>query len=189
MGAAGKERALDRIAELARRGQDLVTFWLETTEALETAVPYYWAPCWYTLDPASLLITSRHHGGVPEYPREWLEAEYYDDDVNRLADVARSERGISTLHEATGGDPTSSPRWHRHMKLGGDQELIASLRTGAGAVWGALGLYREPGSRCSIATSSRSSRRPPPIWQGGRERGCWSARRESPNGPIRRASS
>ena len=31
------------------------------------------------------------------------------------------------------------------MTLGGDQELIAALRTPAGEVWGALGLYREPG--------------------------------------------
>jgi DNA-binding CsgD family transcriptional regulator len=31
------------------------------------------------------------------------------------------------------------------MTLGGDQELIAALRTPSGEVWGALGLYREPG--------------------------------------------
>ena len=42
-----------------------------------------------------------------------LAHEYYADDVHKLADVARSERGISTLHEATGGDPSRSPRWHR----------------------------------------------------------------------------
>ena len=71
--------------------------------------------------------------------------EYYQDDVNKLADVARSKRGTSTLHEATGGDPTSSPRWHLNMTLGGDQELIAALRTQAGEVWGAVGLYRAPG--------------------------------------------
>ncbi len=71
--------------------------------------------------------------------------EYYADDVNQLADVARSERGISTLYEATGGDPASSPRWHDNMTMGGDQELIACLRTKSGEVWGALGLYREQG--------------------------------------------
>ena len=31
------------------------------------------------------------------------------------------------------------------MELGGDQEMIAALRTRSGDVWGALGLYREPG--------------------------------------------
>jgi DNA-binding CsgD family transcriptional regulator len=144
MGSYARERAADRIAEFSLRGHDLVTFWGECTEVLEAAVPHYDKPCWYTLDPASLLITSHFHDGLPEYPAKMLLHEYYDDDVNQVADVARSESGISTLHEATGGDPSSSPTWHMNMAMGGDQELIAALRT-SGAVWGAVGLYRAPG--------------------------------------------
>lgn len=146
MASYARERARDRIAELAGRGHDLVTFWREATEVLTRTVPHYWTPCWYTLDPASLLVTSHFHEGLDELPPDWLAHEYYEDDVNKLADVARSERGISTLHAATGGDPASSPRWHANMKLGGDQELIAALRTPTGHVWGALGLYRAPGA-------------------------------------------
>ena len=59
--------------------------------------------------------------------------------------MSPSRRGISTLHEATGGDPARSPRWHQNIAYGGDQEMIAGLRTQTGDVWGALGLYREPG--------------------------------------------
>jgi DNA-binding CsgD family transcriptional regulator len=140
-----KQRAHDGIARLAGHGLDLVSFWRESTEVLARAVSHYWAPCWFTLDPSSLLVTSHFDEGIPELPAQWLIQEYYQDDVNKLADVACSKRGIATLHEATGGDPTSSPRWHANMALGGDQELIAALRTQAGEVWGALGLYREPG--------------------------------------------
>jgi DNA-binding CsgD family transcriptional regulator len=139
-----RQRAEDKIARLAGQGLDLVSFWRASTEVLTSAVPHDFAPCWFTLDPASLLVTSHFDEGIPELPDQWLIHEYYQDDVNKLADVARSERGISTLHEATGGDPASSPRWHFNMALGGDQELIAALRTPAGQVWGALGLYREP---------------------------------------------
>jgi len=71
--------------------------------------------------------------------------EYYEDDVNKLAEVARSPRGLSTLHEATGGDPSASPRWLANMTYGADQELVAGLRGRSGDVWGALGLYRGPG--------------------------------------------
>ncbi|WP_410793966.1 LuxR C-terminal-related transcriptional regulator [Kribbella sp. C-35] len=145
MGGYAKERASDRIAALTRRGLDLVTLWRESADAICSAVPYYQAPCWYTLDPASLLVTSHFNEGMPELPYEWLAQEYYEDDVNKLADVARSARGISTLHEATGGNPAASPRWHQNMTMGGDQELIVCLRTRSGDVWGALGLYREPG--------------------------------------------
>jgi DNA-binding CsgD family transcriptional regulator len=144
MGVPAKERARDRIAELARRGHDLVTFWHGCTEVLEAVVPHYDKPCWYTLDPASVLITSHYHDGLPEYPAKMLHHEYYGEDVNQISDVARSESGISTLHEATGGDPSSSPSWHMNMAMGGDQEMIAAMSTG-GAVWGAVGLYRAPG--------------------------------------------
>jgi DNA-binding CsgD family transcriptional regulator len=140
-----RQRTGDRIARLAGCGLDLVSFWQASTEVLAGAVPHGGAPCWYTLDPASLLVTSHYQQGLPELPGEWFAHEYYQDDVNKLVDVARSHRGISTLHEATGGDPTGSPRWHFNMALGGDQELIAALRAPTGEVWGALGLYREPG--------------------------------------------
>src|SRR5688572_23115705 len=123
MSGHATQRARDKIARLAGQGLDLITFWRESSEAVASAVPYYWTPCWYTLDPASLLVTSHFHEGMPEIPHEWLAQEYYGDDVNKLADVARSEHGISTLHEATGGDPTSSPRWHQNIALGGDQEM------------------------------------------------------------------
>ena len=143
--ATKRERAIDTVARMSLEPHDLVTFWEASTEVLARTIPYFWTPCWYTLDPASLLITSHHHQGLAEFPAAWLAEEYYGDDVNKLADVARSASGITTLHEATGGDPSASPRWQQNMTMGGDQELIARLRSGSGEVWGALGLYREPG--------------------------------------------
>lgn len=138
------ERAADRITDLCNRPTDLVTLWRSTSEVIAGAVPHAWSPCCFTLDPASLLITSHFQPGMDEYPAEWLEAEYFADDVMHLAAVSRSHAGISTLYEATGGDPSSSPRWQANMQMGGDQELIVSLRTRTGEAWGALGLYREP---------------------------------------------
>lgn len=155
MRADGLERAADRIAAICTRPTDLVTLWSGVTEVLSAAVPHYWAPCCYTLDPASLLITSHYQPGLDEFPAEWLTAEYYTDDVNKLADVARSPSGITTLHEATGGDPSSSPRWQANMEMGGDQELILGLRTRTGEAWGALGLYREPDRPMFDATERR----------------------------------
>ena len=145
MGWYAKERARERILALAAEGMDLPTFWRESTDAVASAVPHYMSPCWYTLDPASLLVTSHYQAELPELPPEWLAQEYYEDDFHNLAGVARSERGLSTLHEATGGDPSRSPRWHANMELGGDQELLVALRTHAGEPWAIVGLYREPG--------------------------------------------
>jgi hypothetical protein len=182
-----RQRASDRIARLAGRGLDLVSFWRASTEALASAVPHDFAPCWYTLDPASLLVTSHHQQGLPELPGEWFAHEYYQDDVNKLVDVVRSERGIQTLHEVTGGDPSSSPRWHFNMALGGDQELIAALRTQAGAVWGALGLYREPGQPQFDDDELAFIQAVAPSLAEGHAGGCWSARPPTPRGPTRPA--
>jgi DNA-binding CsgD family transcriptional regulator len=147
MGWYAKERAAERIARAAGEGLDLVAFWDEAGEAVGSAIPHYMAPCWFTLDPASLLVTSHYdHDEIPALPSEWLAHEYYRDDFHKLADVARSERGASTVHEATGGDPSRSHAWREYVRpYGGEQELLVALRTATGEAWGVLGLYREPG--------------------------------------------
>ncbi|HSO54361.1 MAG TPA: helix-turn-helix transcriptional regulator [Actinomycetes bacterium] len=183
MGTDARQRAGDKIARLATNGLDLVSFWREAAEVLAGAVPYYWAPCWYTLDPASLLVTSHFQEGIAELPPDWLLVEYYEDDVNKLADVARSERGISTLHEATAGDPSGSPRWQANMALGGDQELIAALRTLAGEVWGALGLYREPGQPMFDEAELGFVRRVAPSLAEGARRALLVGEAADPEGP------
>ena len=53
-----RERALDRVARLVGEPTDLVSLWRECTDTLADALPHYWTPCWFTVDPASLLVTS-----------------------------------------------------------------------------------------------------------------------------------
>lgn len=139
------QRGEEQLRALAGRQCDLASFWREASAVVAELIPHYAGPCWFSLDPDNHLLTSHFHEGLAEYPEEWLQAEYLDDDVNQLLDVVRSETGISTLHELTGGDPTGTPRWQTNIAMGGDQELLLRLRTGSGEVWGALGLYRELG--------------------------------------------
>jgi DNA-binding CsgD family transcriptional regulator len=178
------ERAIDRVAELAGRGHDLVTFWREATHAIATAVPFYATPCFYTLDPASLLATSHYHDGLPEIPREWLALEYYKEDFNKMADVARSERGVATLHEATGGAVARSAKYRLSMEpLGAEQEAIAALRTRSGEVWGALTLYREPGQRLFDAGELEFLRQVSTHLAEGARRGLLIGEANEPEGP------
>jgi DNA-binding CsgD family transcriptional regulator len=144
MTAAARERARDRIVELSTHGHDLVTLWREATEVLRPVIPHYMSPCWYTLDPASLLITSHFQEELAEFPPDMLASEFEEGDVYNLFDVAHSEQGWNTLHDATGGDPSRSARWQANMQMGGDQELLTTLRSRSGEVWALLGLYREP---------------------------------------------
>jgi DNA-binding CsgD family transcriptional regulator len=150
------QRAWERITRLSGQGLDLVTFWREASLALTSAVPHYMSPCWYTMDPASLLVTSHYHPEILELPVEWLIHEYGEDDFHKMADVARSHSGVSTLHDATGGDPSRSPGWRLYVEPnGGDQEMHVALRTKAGETWAMLGLYREPGKPLFDAREQR----------------------------------
>jgi DNA-binding CsgD family transcriptional regulator len=177
------ERAIDKIARMSGQAGDLVGFWEEAAEVIGGVVPYYWTPCWYTLDPASLLITSHYHNGMSEFPAQWLAEEYYGDDVNLLSDVALSPEGLSTLHEATGGDPSASPRWRRNLELGGDQELIARLRSRSGEVWGMLGLYRETGRPVFDEKEKKFLKALTPHLAEGARRALLSGQAADPEGP------
>ena len=146
MSADARTRAVDKIASLARTPRDLVPFWRSCADVISTVVPHFWSPCFYTLDPASLLVTSHFHEGLDEFPADFLVREYYGEDVMKLADIVRSQSGLTTIHEATGGDPRTNPRWQSNMAMGGDQEMVSRLRTSKGEIWGAMGLYREPGA-------------------------------------------
>jgi DNA-binding CsgD family transcriptional regulator len=145
MNATTMQRAHGKIVQLAGQGSDLVTFWRASADVVAEVVPHYMSPCWYTFDPASLLVTSHYQTELPELPPAWLAYEYFEDDVLKMADVARSRRGMATLHEVTGGDPGRSTGWARFVQpYGGDQQLLVALRSRLGHVWGMLGLYREP---------------------------------------------
>jgi DNA-binding CsgD family transcriptional regulator len=184
VGSYAKQRATERIADLAGQGHDLVTFWHEATEAIAPVVPFYLTPCFYTMDPASLLATSHYHDGLPEIPHEWLALEYYEEDFNKMADVARSERGVCTLHEATGGDVSRSTKYHVSMQpFGADQEVLAGLRTPAGEVWGVLALYREPGQHQFDADELELLRAVSINLAEGARRGLLIAEASEPEGP------
>jgi DNA-binding CsgD family transcriptional regulator len=184
MNAHATQRAREKLARLAGQGLDLPTLWQASSQVLARVVPHYMTPCWWTLDPSSLLVTSHYQTEIMELPPEMLAHEYYEDDVHKLAGVARSERGISTLHEATGGDPSRSPGWQRFIRpYGGDQEVLVALRTRTGETWGVLGLYREPGRPLFTADELCFLRDVAPYLGEGARRGLLLGEAADPDGP------
>lgn len=107
---------VQRVSELVRRGPDVVTLLREVNDLMVAEVPHFWTPCWYTLDPATHLSTSHFHEGMDEFPPEWLAEEYRGDDVHSLTEVIASGFPVSTLHDATGADPTGTRRWQLNME-------------------------------------------------------------------------
>ena len=185
MTADARQRAAAQVRQLARRGLDVPTFWRECNQVLATAVPHYLAPCWFTFDPASLLITSHYDPVIPEISAEFLAHEYRADDVLKMAEVAYSGSGVATIHQATGGDPSRSPGWRAFVQpYGGDQQVMVALRSKPGEAWGLLALYREPGqpefSRDEIGFLAAVAG---PLAQGAR-RGLLVGEATDPEGPY-----
>ena len=140
------ERMIEKLESVADSGSDLVTLWRETGPLLAEAVPHFEAACFFTVDPVSLLTTSHFQEGLPEIPGEWLGREYAEGDYNSMREVLLSALGVGTLHDATGGRPELSRKFHEEMQpFGCDQELLFALRTRDGEAWGLVGLYRETG--------------------------------------------
>jgi hypothetical protein len=115
MTADARQRAAAQIRQLARRGLDVPAFWRECNQVLATAVPHYLAPCWFTFDPASLLITSHYDPVIPEISAEFLAHEYRADDVLKLDSHAgsRGQRVLchdEELHRIKAPDPLGSAR-------------------------------------------------------------------------------
>ncbi len=180
----GHERVLDKLAAVAGSGVDLVTLWREAGPLLGEAVPHFEAACFFTVDPASLLATSHFQEGLPEIPGEWLGREYAEGDYNSMREVLRSPRGVGTLHEATGGRPELSRKFHEEMQpFGCDQELLVALRTGDGEAWGMVGLYRETGRPAFSTRETDLVRRVAPWLAAGARRALLLGQAREPDLP------
>lgn len=141
-----RQQDLRTLAELVASGLDLVSLWRAVTPVLAGAVPHFQTPCFFTVDPSSLLTTSHYQEGFGEIPAEWLAREFEAPDYNSMTEVLRSPSGVGTLYDATAGQPERAVKYHEEMRpFGCEQELAFALRSARGESWGAVSLYREGG--------------------------------------------
>lgn len=179
-----KARAIERLESVAGAGFDLVTLWRQAAPLLIEAVPHYESPCFFTVDPESLLTTSHFQEGLPQIPAEWLGREYAEGDFNSMSEVLLSASGVGTLHDATGGRPELSRKFHEEMQpFGCDQELLVALRTRDGESWGMVGLYREAGRPAFAAAEVQALRRIAPRLAAGARYGLLVGQAEEPDLP------
>ncbi len=147
--------AEDKLARLARDSTDTVAFWKAASEVLDGTVPFDFHPCWFTVDPATLLLTGHLNEGLDRTPPEIAQAWYAEGDVNSPTELARVRGGAATVRSATGGDAVASWRWRNLLEpMGFDDSLDAVLRRGPD-VWGALSLLHTPDSRPYTAADVR----------------------------------
>lgn len=143
------ERARDRVADLATRNLDVVSFARAVNEVVTTVYPAPVPPCWTLVDPASLLITGSFDGRGGGMSHQMLVEEYFEDSTLKTIDIVRSTSSVCTLDELISAhpDPEVYAREMRAMqKYGIEDAAAATIRTTSGQPWGAV-IYTRSGGR------------------------------------------
>jgi DNA-binding CsgD family transcriptional regulator len=114
----------------------------EVIDRLRRVVPFD-AACFPTADPATLMITGGIVEGLPpEASRGFALVEYTKEDYNKFSRLARSQRTVRSLSDATAGAFERSARWREVFgPLGFNDDLRAAL-VADGSCWGFLALHR-----------------------------------------------
>ena len=131
------------IIRLCHAGLDSRALRVEALRRLRKVVPVD-AAFSATVDPATLLFTGSVVEEIPEHATPaFLANEFLQDDVTKFVALARAERPVQGLYEATRDEPERSPRYREILApMGFGDELRAALRIGS-VTWGVLCLHRE----------------------------------------------
>jgi DNA-binding CsgD family transcriptional regulator len=137
------ERARREIVRLCHAGLDGQTLTRQVLGHLRRAIGIDAFFC-ATADPATVLFTGAAREELSDDSTPlFLANEFFQDDVNKFAALARSRDPVNSLYAATGGEHGRSPRFRDILApMGLGDELRAAL-TVDGACWGMLCLHRE----------------------------------------------
>lgn len=138
MRADAAVRARETIAHLAPAGLGVASFWHAATAQLRRIVPVDLYPCWFTLDPGSMLVTGHFNPVEPVLDEEisimldYLDQQYAD------PEHARAAPPVTRLGEASDAEGTAG-----YVQMLGEfrHEVRAELRLD-GVCWGLVTLHR-----------------------------------------------
>ncbi len=147
-----RDRLVEDVALLGRRGLPREDYYAEVTARLRRVVPSA-AACWHTLDPHTGLITSDapHElisSGVytPETAAAagglLVASEYFVPDFNTFAGLARRRAAVGTLSQATAGHPERSARYRDLLAPSGIPYELRAAFVSRGRCWGAVHIAR-----------------------------------------------
>ncbi|MDQ0364079.1 LuxR C-terminal-related transcriptional regulator [Catenuloplanes indicus] len=106
----------------------------------------YDAYCFATVDPWSLLLTDEVSAGMPpDGGPAVTHNEYFVDDVDKFAELARTRRAVGILGHSTGGEPVRSHRYRTVLPMLGARDEMRAVFIADGRCWGAISLFRGAG--------------------------------------------
>jgi DNA-binding CsgD family transcriptional regulator len=140
------EQTRRELIRLCHSGLDSRTLRVEILKRLNTVIPID-VSFFSTVDPATLLFTGAVLDDIlMRASPQFIENEFLQNDVNKLAWMARSNTSVVNLVQTTQGELSRSRRYREILApLALGDELRAALITG-GACWGFMCMHREQAS-------------------------------------------
>lgn len=142
-------RTVPAIEKAALAGEDHVALRLRIAAALRKHVGFDIA-CVATLDPVTVMWTHCALVGVQRdhaFEALLFEAEYRDEDVAKMDEVARRPKPVSILSVETHGDPSRSARYRKAFGPVGWGDELRLVLADAGVPWASIQLLRSGNSR------------------------------------------
>ena len=137
-----RERGRADLLRLCQTSSDPFAFYAEANRLIGRVVPFDLS-CWHQLDPATLLPTSHYNEFGLSAPAAWAYNEYLVEDLNKFADLARSDPPAATLSGATDGHPERSPRYRDLLTYEGFRDELRVAFVDTETCWGAALFLRE----------------------------------------------
>jgi len=137
------------IARICTGGLPQLELFDRVARQLRRVVPYD-AGCWKPTDPETLLFTGfaiedPQPGRLSSVRWRFVDNELLEPDYAKFQSLARAREPVTTLQQATHGEPERSRRYREiHRTLGFGAELRAVFRSGH-ACWGSVALVRNEG--------------------------------------------
>lgn len=149
------DRLVQDVARLSARALPREEYYAEVTARLRRVVPSA-AACWHTVDPQTHLLTSDSPAELisqgiltPESAtaagQGIIASEYFVQDLNTFASLARKRVPVGTLTQATGGKLERSLRYQQVLKPAGIPHELRAAFTTRGRCWGAVHVARLDG--------------------------------------------
>jgi len=142
------DQTRDRLVRVAESIGNPIELFTEVAAVLRKGMPLDgW--CGHTLDPATAMPTGgdSREGFSQELVSRLLEIEYGVGDVNPFNGLLQQASPVGVLHDATGGQPETSPRYREVVTVSGFEHEMRAVFRHQGRPWGAFVLLRADDSR------------------------------------------
>lgn len=145
------QRSLPAIEAAALEGADHAALRGRIAAAVRRVIGFDVA-CTATVDPVTAMWTHCALDGMARdhaFEAQIFDAEYRQDDVGKLCEVARRPRPVSLLVDDAGDDPARSFRYRELYRPNGFTDELRLLLVEGATPWGSLHLLRTGGHRFS----------------------------------------